>query len=282
MIRCYCRFILICFIGMLSLSLALATPLPVGTTIINAKFINIYNDMYSLVITRNTTNQIKAWLFDNVGNQVSFEYGFGTIANVNSAYILPIDANANQNVTKALLFLSTSLGLERIIDVSLDNEPKITANTNVLINTTPSQLLTYTPQILYRDEDTYFLILSYQSSIDMYIYTYNPTFPAIPSLTLSRTVSFSGETVKQVIPMKGFVIVVTENDGSPPNGFAHFIALAVNEEFATINLTSTDEVYLTYDPATQKTLLKTATDSTGVEIQNAPMPYGVIGMQSIQ
>ncbi|WP_119328793.1 hypothetical protein [Cysteiniphilum halobium] len=277
-----CRIILLYMILKLSMTFCYGVSLPVGSIIVSSKFINIYNDIYSFVITKDGADRIKGRIIDNAGNQAAYEYNFGVITNINSAYILPIDASANQNVTKVLLFLSTVSGLERIVDISLSSAPAITATTNVYTNPSPNKLLVYSPQVLYRDQSSYFLILPYQNSMDIYSYTYNPPFPAIPSIALSRTVNFSGETIKQVLPLEKFVIVVTENNASPPNGYAHFIALSVDKEFAIVNLSSVDDVYLTYDPATQKTLLKTATDSNGVEIQDVPMPYGVIGMQSVQ
>ncbi|WP_440994615.1 hypothetical protein [Cysteiniphilum litorale] len=276
------RVILIYIFFILSMAFCYGVSLPIGTIIVSSRFINVYNDLYIFIITKNTSDQIKGWIIDNAGNQVTYEYNFGVIANINSAYVLPIDASANQNVTKMLLFLSTASGLGRIVDISLSSAPIITATTSVYTNPSPNKLLVSAPQVLYKNQSSYFLILPYQNSMDIYSYTYNPPFPAIPSITLNRTVNFSGETIKQVLPCDKFVIVITENNASPPNGYAHFIALSIDKEFATINLASTNDVYLTYNPTTQKTLLKTASDPIGIEVQNAPMPYGVIGMQSIQ
>ncbi len=170
-------------------------------------------------------------------------------------------------------------GLKHIVDITLNSQAQITASTIIYTKDDPEEQLSYVPQVLFRDESSHFLVVPYQSYIEIYVY---PSSSTTPSAVLNRSVSFPGETLKQVIPFQGFVMVITESNSNPPNGFAHFIALRVNKEFATVNLSSTTGVYITYNPVTQQTRLNTSTDSIGIEIQDAPMPYGVIGVRALQ
>lgn len=262
----------------MALSLGYSALLPVDKTLINMKLVNDYNNIYALAITKDTSNWIQAWLYNNVGTEVSTGSNLVQIANITNSYILPIDLQSNQSTTKALIFLSTNVGLASIVSLSLNSQTISLSTATEVLSLTPSANLVYPPQIIPDSATENFLVLPYASSIVIYKYT-----PSTPSLTSPRTENFTNQTVKQVLPFKGFIIIITENNlAPPPVGYAHFIALGVNKEFATINLTSTDGVYLTYDPATQQTLLKTASDPTGIEVQDVPMPYGVIGMQSVQ
>lgn len=263
---------------LMALSLGHSALLPVDKTLINMKLVNDHNDIYALAITKDTSNWIQAWLYTSGGTEVEAGFNLVQIANITNSYILPIDLESKQSVTHALIFLSTNVGLTSIVSLALNSQPISLSTATEVLSLIPSANLVYTPQIIPDSATENFLVLPYISSIDLYKYT-----PATPSLTFLRTDSFTNQIVKQVLPFKGFMVVITENNLTPPPvGYAHFIALGVDKEFATINLTSIDGVYLTYDPATQKTLLKTASDPIGIEIQNAPVPYGVIGMQSIQ
>ncbi len=262
----------------MALSLGYGALLPADKILLNMKLVNDYNNIYALAITRDTSNWIQAWLYTDGGTAVSTDFNLVQIANITNSYILPIDFQSNQSTTNALIFLSSNVGLTSIVSLSLNSQPISLSTATEILSLSPTANLVYPPQIIPDSATEEFLVLPYASSIDLYKYT-----SATPNLTFLRTESFANQTVKQVLPFKGFMIVVTENNLTPPPvGYAHFIALSVDKEFAIVNLSSVDDVYLTYDPATQKTLLKTATDSNGVEIQDVPMPYGVIGMQSVQ
>ncbi|GGF93881.1 MULTISPECIES: hypothetical protein [Cysteiniphilum] len=267
-------------LGVMILSIGYSALLPVDKTLINMKLVNDYNDIYALAITKDTSNWIQAWLYTVGGTAIDTDFNLVQIANITNSYILPVDLESKQSTTRALIFLSTNVGLTRIVSLSLNNQPISLSTATEVLSLLPSANLVYPPQIIPDSATEDFLVLPFASSVALYKYT-----PATPSLTFLRTetVPFSNQTVRQVLPFKGFMVVITENNLTPPPvGYAHFIALGVNKEFATINLSSIDGVYLTYDPATQQTLLKTASDPVGIEVQNAPMPYGVIGMQSIQ
>jgi hypothetical protein len=252
--------------------------LPSGKILLTTKLINDYKDLYTLAITNDTSNQIQAWLYSDNGTEMESAFNLLQLANISSSYILPIDLESKQSTKKALVFLSTNTGLASIISLSLNDQPISFSSATEVLSLTPTTNMVYEPQIIPNSSTDDFMMLSYPSSIVLYKYT-----PATPSLTLLRTESFTNQTVKQILPFKGFIIAITQNNLTPPPvGYAHFIALGVNKEFATVNLSSVDGAYLTYDPVTQKTLLKTVSDSIGVEIQDAPMPYGVIGMQSTQ
>lgn len=253
--------------------------LKIATPIYTIKWINIFNLIYGFTLIQTTDGTIKGFIFDNVGNQASAAVELVTLSDVTHAYILPIDIRANQNVTRLLLFLSVASGLKHIVDITLNSQAQITASTIIYTKDDPEEQLSYVPQVLFRDESSHFLVVPYQSYIEIYVY---PSSSTTPSAVLNRSVSFPGETLKQVIPFQGFVMVITESNSNPPNGFAHFIALRVNKEFATVNLSSTTGVYITYNPVTQQTRLNTSTDSIGIEIQDAPMPYGVIGVRALQ
>ncbi len=241
------------------------------------KAITIKNNIYTLVLTKNDSNQIFGQTYNSFGAQIGNNQSVSTLNSITSAYILPIDIYSNQSAENVLLFLFSNSGVQQIVSLTLNAMAEINSVSD--LNITPStSLMVYEPQIIPNSSTDDFIVLSYPSSIVLYKYT-----PATPSLTLLRTESFTNQTVKQILPFKGFIIAITQNNLTPPPvGYAHFIALGVNKEFATVNLSSVDGVYLTYDPITQKTLLKTVSDSIGVEIQDAPMPYGVIGMQSTQ
>ncbi len=250
-------------------------------SILGAKLISKSDQIYSFIVKQFSSGKIEGEIYNDVGASTSIAHDYGVVQDVSKVYLLATDQLQSQNTDQVILFFSTSSGLKRIVVSNISSTPEITSGTILLGIASPIDPIQYAPQIIPDSTTENFLVLPYASSVDIYKYT-----PATPSLTFLRTVSFSNQIVKQVLPFKGFIIVITKNDPySPEARDAHFIALSVDKEFASIDLmelSSVDGVYLTYDPATQKTFLKTATDSTGVEIQDAPMPYGVIGMQSTQ
>ncbi|WP_116964360.1 hypothetical protein [Fastidiosibacter lacustris] len=251
--------------------------LPAEETIIAAKLINAQDNIYSIVLTKDLSNQIGTWLYDSVGNQVSLEYNLGTFVNISNAYILPIDINSNQNTQHVLLFLSSVTQLEKLLQINFSTTTfGVDSSVDITPGSFPRARMTYMPLVIPNGTANAFLVLPYQNSIDIYLYT-----PSSGTLEFVRQINFSGETIKRILPFKGFIIVISEDDTTPPMGSAHFIALAVDTEFATFNLATTAGVYISYDRTQQRTLLKTTADSVGIEIQNAPMPYGVIGMQMV-
>ena len=243
---------------------ATAASLPEDEKIIAAKFINTFDTYYSFVLTQHKdSGGIKAYTYTNDGNEHS-SHDYGVINNIEKAYLVPIDTNSNQHVTQVLIFLETTAGLAHIIDARL--------NAGILqsfesLNIAGKKMISM-PKLLPRDGNNYFLVIAYSSSIEIYSYSLESSLNFLT--LLGEVASFGAEEVIQVMSVRGFIIAVT-------NAFkAYFIGLEAQNIFRIYPLNSNQEIYLRYDRITQKSYLG---PSDAVEIQGAPMPYGVISMR---
>lgn len=163
-----------------------------------------------------------------------------------------------------MIFLETTAGLARIIDARL-NAGILQSFESFDIAGKP---IISMPKLLPRDGNNYFLVIAYSDSIAIYGYSDESSLNFLT--LLGEVVSFGAEKVIQVISVRGFVIAVT-------NAFkAYFIGLEAQNIFRIYPLNSNQEIYLSYDPITQKSYLG---PSNATEIQDAPMPYGVISMR---
>lgn len=256
---------------------AFSAGLDTSNTIMSAKLINDRDTIYSMVMTKNSSNNLVAYVYTNSGGTQN-SYDYGAYSSATGIYLLPLDRNSNQNVQDVLIFASTTSGLETIYSSRIQSAA-IQSATNMLTINPIIGVMSYPPQIIPRDGSSEYLVISYADRVDVYDYAPSDmaATPSTPTLTFIKT-AFSSvtEAVVKVFPFRGFIIVLTDG------GNAYFIALEQTlgtfKTYSNISLTSGS--YITYSVTTQKVYLNT--DSGSIEIQNAPMPYGVIALQEVQ
>lgn len=207
------------------------------------------------------TTLSKAYTYTNDGNEHS-SHDYDVINNIEKVYLVPIDTNSNQYVTQVLIFLETTAGLAHIIDARL--------NAGILrsfesLDIARKKMISM-PKLLPRDDNNYFFVIAYSDSIEIYSYSFESSLNFLT--LLGEVASFGAEKVTQVIPIRGFIIAVTD---APK---AYFIGLEAQNIFRIYPLSSNQEVFLRYDPITQQTYL----GSSNTEVQVASMFYGVISM----
>ena len=247
----------------------LAMSLETSSRLLSVKYFNNGVSMYALVITKNSASQLVAYVLDSGGNEAG-SYNYGDASDASSIYLLPIDRFSNQQVQDVLIFVSTDSGLKSIYSSSIASSI-IESGVNMMSISPIVGLMAYPPQVIYHDETSYYVVVSYQSTVVVYLYT-----PGISQLSYLKTLSFNGENIIKIFPFRGFIMVLTGADK------AYFIALdAALGNFDTISgLVSVAESYVHYDPATQRVLLDTGAGAT--EIQDAPVPYGITAMSEIR
>ncbi|WP_119344827.1 hypothetical protein [Facilibium subflavum] len=234
--------------------------------ILSIKYINDYDKIYGFTLVKNiASNDIKGFTLTNAGVSMSGSVNYGDFSDVDNVYILPIDVNANQAVNKLMVFMSDSDSLESVFHTSVSNG-HAQSYTN-LGEISAYGALSYPPQLIYRNSNSDYLILPFGALIRVYTYDLSS-----PSLTYQGSVSFALENVEKILPFNGFIIVVTDALK------AYFIQLSDLSTFATYNLTSSANVYTSYDDTSYISYLHTTNDA--IDIKGAPTSYGVISMQT--
>ena len=246
-------------------SSAIAASLSSNDRILATQFITAYDTHYSFVLTKHQdSSNIKAYIYNNSGDKQD-SYSYGVINGISNAYLLPVDSQSNQNVRHVLVFLETTSGLQHIINTTINAG---TLQSFEIINITNKPNMVSVPQLIPRDPNNHFLVIPYPHSIGIYSYIPNNGMNFLS--LLGNEVNFGTEEVVQIVPVRGFIIAVT----NVPK--AYFIGLEDHKIFKTYGLTSDQGIFLAYDETSKKTYLKSSSDTT--EIGGAPMPYGIISM----